>query len=328
MSQFKKNLICFLFSFLFCLNTTVYTQASYPYVVLSVYHVDMEIGDEFYVIALTSTGNKPSWKSSNSKVASVNTYGKITAKKAGTASITAKIKDAEATCKITVRKTEITLSKKNISLEHGESIKLSARTSNQSEVTWKSKKKSIAEVDEHGTVTGMKPGETIITASADGTTVSCKVKVKVPAVRLSLASVTLYRKQQKKLTATVSSGIAPTWKSSKKSVATVDSNGRITAVKHGTAVITATVDGVTSKCIVTVKQPTIDLSETELLLKAGENYKITADVSSGITPQWSSSNTSILTVRNGTVSALSKGKAYVYAVEDGIKARCKVTITE
>lgn len=328
MLQFKKNLICLLFSFIFCLNTTVYTQASYPYVILSVHHADLKIGDEFYVTALTSTGNKPSWKSNNSKVASVNTYGKITAKKAGTATITAKIRNAEASCKITVAKTEITLNKNNISLEHGESIRLSAITSNHSEVTWKSQKKSIAQVDEHGMVTGVKPGETSITATSDGTCISCKVKVKTPTIRLSLASATLYRKERKKLTAVVSSGITPVWKSSKKSVAIVDSNGRITAIKHGTAEISATVDGVTSKCILTVKQPTITLSDSELTLKVGENYKMTADVSSGITPRWSSSNTSKLIVRNGTISALSKGKAYVYASEDGVKARCKVTILE
>lgn len=324
----KKVLICFLFCIIFLVDNTVYARSSIPYIVLSVYDGTLRIGGEFYIVALTSTGKKPSWKSSDSKIASVNTYGKVTAKRAGTATITAKIKDAEASCKVTVLKTEITLSKKSISIEHGEQIQLSAETSNKSTVTWKSAKKSIATVSEDGIVTGVKPGETQISAKADQTTVTCKVTVKKPTVRVSRASLTLYRKQQERLTASVSSGIKPIWKSNKKSVATVNENGVVTAIKHGTAIITATVDGVTSKCTVTVKQPTIQLSTSKIVLKVGETHKITAKVSSGISPEWSVSNTSIATVKNGMVTALSKGKTYVYASEDGIKQRCTITVIE
>lgn len=329
MSHFRKFLLCFLFCFILITEQTIYASTNYPYVVLSIYNETVDIGDEFYIVALTSTGKKPTWKSSNSKIASVNTYGKVTAKKAGTVSITAKIKDAEATCRIKVCKTEIILNKKSISLEHNETFKLSATCSNHSEVTWKSSKKSIASVSTDGTVTGNKPGETIITANADGSSVSCKIKVRKPTIRISQTSITLYRKQRKKLIASVSSNITPVWKSNKKSVATVNENGMVTAVKHGTATITATVDGVSKKCTVTVKQPTIKLSEETLSLKTGSTVTLDADVSSGISPVWSSSNTSIATVStHGTIQAIAKGKAYIYATEDGVKKRCVVTVTD
>lgn len=71
--------------------TTVYAASGYEYVLLTKYSKTMKIGDEYYLTAITSTGKKPKFSSSDSTVASVNTYGKITAKKAGTATITAKL---------------------------------------------------------------------------------------------------------------------------------------------------------------------------------------------------------------------------------------------
>jgi len=259
----------------------------------------------------------------------VNTYGKVTAKKAGTATITAKIKNAEASCKVTVNKTKIAISKTSASLERGQILNLSASTSNNSNISWKSSKKSIATIDEYGIVTGIKPGETTITATADGSSTTCKITVKSPTIKLSKTKITLYRCQTAKLSATVSSAINPTWKTNKKSVALVDEAGTITAVKHGTATITATVDGISKSCEVVVEKPTITLSLTELSLKMGDAATITAAVSSGNPSVWSSSNTNIATIDTmGTITALQKGKAYIYAAEDGVKVRCILYVTE
>lgn len=332
MSHFKKILFSFMLIFT-CFFQTLYTETiidaeSFSYVSLSHNNVTTHIGNQFFIIALTSTGKKPTWKSSNQKVASVNTYGQVTTKHSGTALITAKIKDAEATCKVTVTKTEISLCKTVVTLEHGDTYQLSGKTSNRSSITWKSNKKSIATVSENGLITAYKPGEAVITAHADDSQTACKVIVKKPEVRLSLSATTLYRKEQRLLSAKVSSNQVPQWKSSKKSVATVDDRGLLTAVKHGSAIITATVDGVSSKCYVTVKQPTIELSHTALTLKAGQSMRIAANVSSGNSPQWSSSNTSIAKVSNGTIIGVSKGKTTISAIEDGVKAKCSVVITE
>lgn len=328
MSHFKKILISFLLILSCIFQTTVHASSSYSYVALSDYHVTTQIGDEFYLVALTSTGKKPTWKSSNSKIASVNTYGRVTAKSSGTASITAKIKNAEASCKITVTKTELTLNKSSLSLEHGETFQLTGTTSNHSNITWKSSKKSVAAVSENGLITAYKPGQATITAKANDTKVTCKINVKKPDVRISLTALSLYRKEQRKLSVTVSSNISPVWKSNKKSVVTVNERGLITAVKHGTAIISATVDGVSAKCYITVKQPTIKLSQTKLTMKAGTSHNITADVSSGNSPEWTSSNTAVATVSNGTITALSKGTVSIYASEDGIKTKCSVAVTE
>ncbi len=310
---------------------TLHVSASslFSFIILSQYKATADIGDDIYIAAVTSTGKKPTWKSSDSKIASVNTYGVVTSKKAGTAIITAKIKDAEASCQITVNKTKVTVSKTSASLENGETLRLTASTSNDSKVTWKSSKKSIATVDEYGKVTALKPGETAITATADGTSTICNVTVKLPTVKLNKTSLRLYRGQTTKLSATVSSGMKPTWKTNKKSVAIVDATGTVTAKKNGTAIITATVDGVLQTCEIVVNKPDITLSATEVTLKKGATTTLTANVSSGNIPTWSTSNANILSIDSkGVIIAKQKGRAYVYAAEDGTKVRCTIYVTD
>ncbi len=301
--------------------------SDYAFVVLNTYSKTLNIGDEHYLIAVTSTGKKPTFSSSNKSVASVNTYGKITAKKAGTTTVTAKIKNGEASCKITVNQTDIQLSAKSLSLEIGYSVKLKAATSTNHPVTYKSSKSSIASVSETGVILAKKAGTATITVSADKTSASCKVTVKQPKVKINKSSVSLYRKGKVKLSVTSSSKHAPKWKSNKKSVATVDNNGTVTAVKHGTAIITATVDGVSKTCEVIVQKPEISFPKESVTLEPGQSYQAKAKVSSKNKPEYQSSNANVASVDpDGTIYAKGCGKAYIYAKEDGVKARMTVTV--
>lgn len=309
--------------------TTVYAASGYEYVLLTKYSKTMKIGDEYYLTAITSTGKKPKFSSSDSTVASVNTYGKITAKKAGNAMITAKIANGEASCRVTVEKTVITLSQKSISLENGYTARLKAETSTGHLVTYKSARSSIASVDENGVITAKKPGETTITVTADKTSQTCKVTVKQPTVRLDRTSASFYRKGTLRLSVSSTSKSIPRWKTNKKSVATVDNEGRVTAVKNGTAIITVTVDGVSKTCEVTVKKPKITVGQEQISLTAGETCQPKVTVSSGNKPEYYSSNTNVATVNEtGVITAIGRGRAYIYAKEDGTKVRMTVTVKE
>lgn len=317
-----------LFSILYP-QITAKAADSFGFVLLNHYARELDIGDSFYLTALTSDGKKPTWRSSDSSVVSVNTYGKVTAKKAGTAIVTVKIKNGEASCKILVNKTTIELNHEKLSLDNGSTVRLTADVSTGAPVKWHSQKKSVATVSEDGVVTAKKPGETTITATADGTKVTCKVTVKQPMVRLSQKRIKLYRLGTCQLTASATSTTKPVWKSNRKSVATVDANGLVTAMKHGSALITVTVDGVSKICEVVVEQPTITLSQDSLDMKTEETHALTAQVSSGNIPIWSSSNTSVATVDSrGVITAHQPGRAYIYAKEDGVKTRCTVKVTE
>ena len=267
----------------------VYAASGYGFIFLSAYEKTLKIGDTYCLSVIASGSKKPTFTSSDSKVASVNTYGKITAKKAGSATITAKSKNAEASCKITVTKTKVTLNQTSLTLENGESAVLSAASSTGHKVTWKSAKTSIASVSENGKVTAKKPGTTTVTAKVDGTSVNCKVTVKSPTVRLMPSKISLYRREKYKLKVSSTSKSTPVWKTNKKSVATVD----------------------------------------EITLHPGERARVNATVSSGNQPAYSCSNSNVVSVdANGVITAKAAGRSYVYASEDGTKERMTVYVKE
>jgi len=313
-----------------CTTPILPNQASASsFVIILRQDVTLNIGEEYQLFPLSNTINIPQFKSSNSKVATVSALGKVIAKKPGTAKITVTVGKENTTCQITVRETKITLNEQKVSLENGETFRLSATTSDGSFVTYKSSKKSGATIDDTGLITAVKPGTTTMTVSANGTKSLCNITVKKPTVKLDRTSIKIFRGQSYTLTASVSSRISPTYKSNKKSVAIVDSNGTITAMKHGVATITATVDGVSTTCIVTVKQPEITLNQYEIHMEKGDRKTLYATVSSGNTPVFSTSNSNVITVdKAGKISAIKKGTAYVYCQEDGVKVKCKVIVSE
>lgn len=289
--------------------------------------MELEIGDEVNLLSKPYVYGAFTFKSSKSSVACVDDFGVITAKKAGTSTITVKYSNSSIKFKVIVLPTTVTLSKTSITLEPTNVFQLTAIASNGSKVTYTSSKKSIATIDENGTITAIKPGDTVITATADTTKVTCKITVKPPTIQLNKSSVSMFRNGTFTLSATVSNQVVPTYKSSHKSVATVDTHGNITALKHGITTITATVNGVSTTCIVTVKQPTITLSNTELTLTVGELHALSVRVSSGNKPTFQSSKSTIVSVdANGLLTAKKQGSAYITISEDGVKTKCKVTV--
>ncbi len=309
-------------------SVTAHAAEGYAYILLDSYAKTLKIGEEAFLIAITSTGKKPSFSSSDSTVASVNTYGKITAKKAGTAMITAKIKNGEASCRVTVQKTIIKLSAAKLSLENGESARLTASSSTGHPVTFKSSKSSVASVDANGVILAKKPGTATITASADKTSAACIVTVKQPVIKLSRSAVSLFRTETVRLAVSSTSKSAPKWKTNKKSVAIVDAKGTVTAVKNGRAIITVTIDGVSRTCEITVKKPVVAFAKENVTLSVGETHAAKAYVSSKNKPAYSSSNSKVAAVdQNGTIRAKAVGKAYIYAKEDGAKGRMTVLVT-
>ncbi|MFQ7240095.1 MAG: hypothetical protein ACLRP8_14560 [Roseburia intestinalis] len=76
----------------------------------------------------------------------------------------------------------------------------------------------------------------------------------------------------------------------------MDETGTVTAVKHGTAVITVTVDGVSKNCEVTVRSPKITFEQTTITLHPGERARVNATVSSGNQPAYSCSNSNVVSV--------------------------------
>lgn len=295
-----------------------------------------------------------SWSSSAPAVATVSEKGLVTAVSEGEAVITATTSNGKtASIKATVSTnviavTEITISKTTLELTEGDTDKLSATISpaNASDpsVSWHSSNESIVTVDENGNIKAVKAGSATITAEAsNGKTATCTVTVKgipVDGITLSQSALTLTEGENATLTATVTPANASdktvTWSSNDTAVATVDATGKVTAVKAGTATITANAGEKTATCTVTVNAKTIavtgiTLSRTEVTLVEGKSLTLTATVTptdaTDKTVAWTSSNPAAATVdTNGKVTAVAAGKTTITAKAGDKSATCDVTV--
>ncbi len=299
------------------------------------------------------------WSSTNTKVATVDSAGKVTAVGVGSATITATAADGsgvKATCKVTVTQpvTKITLNKTSLDLLVNKSETLTAtvnpNNASNKAVKWSSSNTKVATVDANGLVKAVGVGSATITATAadgSGVKATCKVTVTQPVTEITLnkASLNLLVNKSETLKATVkpdnASNKAVKWSSSNTKVATVDSAGKVTAVGVGSATITATAadgSGVKATCKVTVTQPVtkITLNKTSLNLSVNKSETLKATVkpdnATNKAVNWKSTNTKVATVdANGLVKAVGAGSATITATAadgSGVKATCEVTVVK
>ena len=311
-----------------------------------------------------ATTKTVTWKSDNEGVAIVDNSGNVTAKAAGTATITATVDGKSASCKVTVNGQTTTvpvqsvgLNTNKVELSVGEENKLVATVTPEAatnkEVTWASSTPEVATVDQDGKVVAQKPGNATITVTTkDGNkTATCEVTVKetpvaVTGVGLNTNKVELSVGEENKLVATITPKEATdqevTWVCSKPEVATVDQNGKVVAHKPGNTTITVTTkDGnKTATCEVTVKETPVavtgvGLNTNKVELSVGEENKLVATV----TPEaaanrdvtWNSSKPAVATVDStGKVVAQAPGTTTITVTTvDGNKtATCEVTVKE
>ncbi|MGE7989210.1 Ig-like domain-containing protein [Lysinibacillus fusiformis] len=233
---------------------------------------NLQVGETKTITATVTPANATNktvtWTSSNVNVATVDSQGKVTAIGAGDAIITATtvngLKKATTMIQVmipVVPVTGITLNERSGNLKVGETKTITetvvpANATNKT-VTWTSSNVNVATVDSQGKVTAIGEGSATITVTTvDGlktATAIIEVFVPVPVTGITLneTSGNLQVGDTRTLTATVTPANATnksvTWTSSDENVATVDSQGKVTAIGEGSATITATtVDGLIS----------------------------------------------------------------------------------
>jgi uncharacterized protein YjdB len=223
-------------------------------------------------------------------------------------------------------------------------------------VSWASNNTAVATVN-NGTVTAVAAGSATITVTTQdgGKTATCSVTVNAANPgNVAVIGVTL---DQSTLTLTVGGNTATlthtlnptnatnknvTWTSSNNSVATVN-NGTVTAVATGSATITVTTqDGShTATCSVTVNAASpgtvavigVTLSQSTLTLTVGGSaatltHTLNPTNATNKNVTWTSSNESVATVNNGTVTVVAVGSAVItVTTQDGSHtATCSVTV--
>ncbi len=305
----------------------------------------LAVGKSFTIKATvtgSTTNKKVKWKSSKKKVATVSSKGKVKGKKIGTAYITATAKDgsgASARCKVrVVRKVKkLTLNKYTAKMLVGSTLKLKAKykpkNATVKSVKWTSDNKEVATVSSDGRVLALAEGQVKITATTkDGSKkkATCLITVSEPvdATGVTVANSTMTLPKGRSAQCGIVAQPANTttsirYFSDNTGVATVDSNGKITAKAVGQATIYGeTANGMSGYVEVTV----VDLNRKGLTMRQYDTEQLHVnDIDTGVT--WYSKNINIATVTaTGLVTGRKKGTTTIYAVVNGVKLGCRVKI--
>ena len=324
-----------------------------------------EIGETTTLIPTITPSNATNkaviWTSSDPNIASVNSNGVVTAVNDGYATVTVKTVDGgySATCNVRVFiNVVIRVSPVFVDLTSvGETATLTPSFTPdyvRKPYAWGSRDPDIATVDQHGVVTAVGNGTTMISVGfIDGTAYAlAEVTVRIAPTTVSVSGVEVSPNTlsltsagaSELLTATVlpadATNMTVAWTSSDTGVATVSVSGLVTAVGNGTATITVTtVDGgFVATCPITVAIPVavtgLSLDESSITLTTGgETKRITATVApteaTNKNVAWVSSDTNVATVdENGLVTAVANGTATITATTEdgGFTATCTVSV--
>lgn len=212
--------------------------------------------------------------------------------------------------------------------------------------TWSSSNSSVVDIDVYtGKYTAKSVGKSTITVTAIDLSLNAQCEITVNPIETTSITISPKDKEMnigEELTLTVT--FTPEnatykdieWSSSDPSIATVDNNGKVKAIKEGECSIYAkTKDEKTAECKIVVKPIEVEsicLDINEKTLEEGEEFTLTAT----ITPEtatykdieWSSSDPNIATVDdNGKVKAIKEGECSIYVKSSNEKkAECKIIV--
>ena len=286
------------------------------------------------------------WKSNNPEIAIVDSQGKVTGLKIGSTTVVATAADgngAEAVCTVNVIEpvTNIALDKNTVTCFAKSLVTLTPTVTPEDAsiktIRWSSSDPSVASVSQEGVITSKKKGVVSITAySTDGTNIyaKCTLTVKQPVTKIKLSQRYVTLNAGSKYTVNVTT-VHPSnannkeleWKTRNSKVATVDSTGRVTAVKAGkTDIIAKAKDGSNTFARITVTVnslvKSVKMAQPKVYIKKGNSVAVgcTVYTNDGATvkPKWTSSNTKVATVSSsGKITAKKGGTAVIRATATG-----------
>lgn len=306
-----------------------------------------------YLPSNTSDNREVQWSSSNVNAATVDEKGMVVGKAAGDTVITAVCNDFEASCTVSVKEipmTDMSLSMESMELTKGATMTLKANSIPEDatdDITWTyvTSDPEVAAVGKNGIVKGIAEGEADITVSSGAFSKTCKVTVKeIPLQQISisppcfsLSSVSGVKIKNLLLTVSPDNYTENIrWKSSDSSVVSVNENGLVMAKKNGTVWITAYGDksGLSASTMVKVIDKAVSVnslsfSQSEISLEERKTLTLPIKTSPANSTDpfiWVSDQESIVTVKDGTITAKSLGTANVTVYSGDQTASCKITV--
>jgi uncharacterized protein YjdB len=319
-------------------------------------------------------GRTVTWTSSNAAVATVSASGLVTGVASGTTNVTAQADNKSTVVPVTVSTpstsagstapvTSVAVTLNAPSVVAGQSTQANAVLKDASNnvltgrtIAWSSSDINVATVNATGLVTAIKAGSATITAVAEGRTGTAGLTItaaatspaSVASISLVLSAGTAVIGSTAQATATlkdsagnVLTGRTVTWVSSDASVAGVDANGLVTALKAGSVTITASSGGSTGTIMFTASAATapvhmISLTSNASTIKIGELTQVSGVVKDqngnpipGITIFWSSSPTSVATISSsGMATGRNVGTATIYAKADTVTRSISISVID
>ncbi len=305
----------------------------------------------------TQANQKVSWSSSNGNIAKVDSKGRVTPVSNGTCKIIATTTDGTnrtASCDVTVDVKFVTgisfdfnsYTITNVNQTPVFNPNITPSDAEDKNVRWSSSNTKVATVSSSGVIKAAGNGTCKITATTtDGTNLSASfnitVNIKATKITMDKTKIELTTgKETEKITSSIEPSIANKavkYTSSNTSIATVSSDGVVTAAGSGTCrIIATTTDGskVTASCDVTVdiKTTGMKLDKTNYTFNKAETIKINPVITPSKASKkltWTSSNTKVAIVSSdGKVTPVGKGTCKITATTtDGtnLSSSCNIT---
>ena len=271
-----------------------------------------------YVLEYLGGSGAVTWKTSDKKVATVNSKGVVTTLKPGKVTITATRNGVSLKCTITVVDQKLNATK--VAIYNGKYVNLVLKGAVRT-VKWKTSNSKIVAVNQNVLIKGKRPGRAVVTAVHGGKEYKCTITVvdqKLSASSLNLSVGTTSALALKGAVGTVM------WKTSNARIATVNSKGVVEGKGAGKAVITAVHAGREYKCVVNVIVP--KLNATKLTLGVGKYGKLELKGATE-TVKWKTGNSKIVVVnRKGLILGMKKGSTVISATHAGKVYKCAVTV--
>lgn len=345
---------------------------------LNISKLQMSVGEEKQLYGMLASGislteSQCKWSCSDESCVSVEPAGPYAIIKAlkktatgSTVKVTLEWTSDEgvtlsALCEITVSDTaeNFNIIPSTLVMEVGQTQTIQTDIDGSANIVWLVSDKEVATVVDSSAekpsaqVTALKPGEVIITAlnTINNAYATCLLTVEQPVTELQIGidnvAYEIYETVLSKGFVFMQPLYAPedatdtkfTWSVAKgEDVAEIDSTGKVTLLKEGTAMITLKCRTITAYCnLVVKKNPITDIVPdiTEIDMVKGDTYKVTTEISplepSDKTLIWTSMDSGVASVNNGTITAVGAGDTYItveaaVADDDGNKASAIIKV--